>query len=250
VNLVRQACRGLEATHAREAERWSTGRGWFQTTGRICWDARNRSAAVRILAIEDHQLFLDGLRHLLRALAPQVDLFEAMSRHAALGLLEEHGDTLDLVVLDLGLQEVRPFEVLLASRRLAPQAPVAVLSATEDRFEVQRALELGAQAYLFKSTPNAEIVAALRRVMLGEVVSPLDAEERRPAPGTERLTERQLTVIRLLSRGASNKEIAARLGLTENTVKVHLANCYRVLGVTTRTAAVRKAIRAGLIEDE
>jgi DNA-binding NarL/FixJ family response regulator len=205
---------------------------------------------VHILAIEDHALFLDGLRHLLRALEPDVSLTEASSFESALGVLAQRGAELDLIVLDLGVPGAKPFELLVASRRLAPQAPVAVLSATEERFEVQRALELGAHAYLFKSASNAEIIGTLRRVMAGEVVSPGPSPRHEPVVAPETLTDRQREVLRLLSRGVSNKEIAIILGLTENTVKVHLANCYRVLGVTTRTAAVRKALRAGVIQDE
>lgn len=205
---------------------------------------------MNILAIEDHALFLDGLRHLLRALDRHLDLVEAMTRDAALASLEQRGAELDLIVLDLGMPRTKPFELLVASRRLAPQAPVAVLSATEDRFEVQRALELGAQGYVFKSASNAEIVATLRRVMAGEIVSPRGVETSGALAASETLTERQLEVLRLLASGVSNKEIASKLGLTENTVKVHLAHCYRVLRVTTRTAAVRKALRAGLIQDE
>jgi DNA-binding NarL/FixJ family response regulator len=204
---------------------------------------------MHVLAIEDHALFLDGLRHLLQALEPGLRVSSATSREDALTVLEERGSDLDLIVLDLSLPGTKPFELLSASRRLAPSAPVAVLSATEDRLEVSRAFELGAQGYLFKSESNAGIVAALRRVMAGELVSPSFDAARHDTTDAA-LTERQLEVLQLLARGESNKEIATRLGLTENTVKVHLAQCYRVLGVTTRTSAVLKGMRLGLVRDE
>lgn len=208
---------------------------------------------MNILAIEDHALFREGLKQLLQTLEPGVTVREADTGAAALSAIDEHGSELDLILLDLSLPGARPFEVLAACRRLAPQVPVAVLSASEDRFEVERALALGAQAYLFKSSTNAELLRALRRVMQGEIVVPGLARGgavalERPT-NAEGLTPRQVGVLRLLARGVSNKEIAAELGVSENTVKVHLAQVYRVLGVTTRTAAVIKAARVGIIDD-
>jgi DNA-binding NarL/FixJ family response regulator len=203
---------------------------------------------MRVLAVEDHALVLDGLRHLLPELEPELVLVTAITRDETLAVLETQGSELDLVVLDLCLPGAQPFELLRECRRLAPAAPVVVLSATENRLEVERALELGAQAYLFKSVTNDEILSALGRVLAGEVVAPSFGAPRSEEPET--LTERQREVLQLLARGVSNKEIAAQLGLAENTVKVHLAQCYRVLGVSTRTAAVRKAVRSGLVRDE
>jgi DNA-binding NarL/FixJ family response regulator len=208
---------------------------------------------VNILAIEDHALFREGLRRLLQSLEPGVCVHEADSGASALSAIEEYGPELDLILLDLGLPRTRPFDVLASCRRLAPQVPVVVLSASEDRFEVERALALGAQAYLFKSSANAELLHALRRVMQGDIVAPGLSRawtEQPKSPTAEALTPRQVTVLELLGRGLSNKEIASELGLTENTVKVHLAHVYRILDVTTRTAAVRKAGRAGLIDHE
>lgn len=208
---------------------------------------------MNILAIEDHALFREGLKQLLQTLEPGVFVREADTAASALSAIEEYGQELDLILLDLGLPGARPFDVLAACRRRAPQVPVAVLSASEDRFEVERALALGAQAYLFKSSSNAELLRGLRRVMLGEIVAPGLSRawtEQPKSPGAEALTPRQVTVLELLSRGLSNKEIASELGLTENTVKVHLAHVYRILDVTTRTAAVRKAARAGILDHE
>src|SRR5689334_19753714 len=127
---------------------------------------------MRVLAIEDHELYLDGLRHLLRSVDSDVRLSEATTRESALAALEQEGTELDLVLIDLHLPGAKPFELLVAARARAPQAAAAVLSAKEDRLEVERAFELGAQGYLFKSTPSAELVAGLKRVMQGELVVP------------------------------------------------------------------------------
>jgi DNA-binding NarL/FixJ family response regulator len=200
---------------------------------------------MNILLVDDHALFREGLRHLFRDLDASVRVSEAAGAREALEILRGRDD-LDLVLLDLALPDARPFEVLEASRRLQPQVPVVVVSASQDRFEIERALGLGAQAYVFKSSSSATMLAALRRVMKGEVVVP-DTGGAAPAPREAPLTERQIEVLRLLSRGLSNKEIGDHLGLAENTVKIHLGHIYRTLGVTSRTSALLKAFQLGLL---
>lgn len=203
--------------------------------------------SMRVLTIEDHGLFRQGLKQLLLSLAPDVEVLEAATAASAREELSQRADTLDLVLLDLGLPGTRPFELLEECRRVAPAVPLIVLSATEDRYEIERALGLGAQGYLFKSSSNEALLGGIERVLAGEIVAP-EAFVRARAARDEALTERQLDVLRLLARGVSNKEIAEALGLTENTVKVHLANIYRALCVSTRTAAVRKAAHLGLVD--
>lgn len=199
---------------------------------------------MNILLVDDHALFREGLRHLFKDLDASVRVTEAADGRQALAILRERDD-LDLVLLDLALPDARPFEVLQQCRRLQPQVPVVVVSASEDRFEIERALGLGAQAYVFKSSSSATMLAALRRVMKGEIVTPELAD---PIPAREApLTERQVEVLRLLSRGLSNKEIGDRLGLAENTVKIHLGHIYRTLGVSSRTSALLKAFQLGLL---
>lgn len=209
---------------------------------------------MKILLIEDHALFREGLLHLLKALDAAVEIVEAPDARTALGILRQQDD-LDLILLDLSLPDAKPFDVMQACRRLQPQVPVVVLSATQERFEVERVMSLGAQAYLFKSATSQSILSALRRVVAGEVVvprlddlgEPLDGER---AAGSKGLTQRQVQVLGLLSRGLANKEIGDALGMAENTVKVHLAQIYRQLGVTSRTAALLRAMEIGLLGHE
>jgi DNA-binding NarL/FixJ family response regulator len=206
---------------------------------------------MRVLTVEDHGLFRQGLKQLLESLEANVEVLESASAESAREVLAREADTLDLVLLDLALPGARPFELLEEFRRVAPAVPLVVLSATEDRYEVERALGLGAQGYLFKSSSNEALLDGVGRVLAGEIVAPTrpHGSPRTQPPRDEPLTGRQRTVLGLLARGVSNKEIAEALGLTENTVKVHLANIYRALDVTTRTAAVRKAARLGLIDE-
>ena len=206
-----------------------------------------------ILLIDDHALVREGIRHMLGGLDPHVQVVEAATAREAVAVLRERDD-LDLVLLDLALPDARPFEVLSSCRRLQPQVPVVVLTSTEDRFEIERAISLGAQAYVFKSSTSRVMLSALRRVMKGEVVLPDLADGGEPlgatgAPSSAGLTERQVEVLRMLSRGLANKEIGEALGLAENTVKVHLGHIYRTLGVSSRTAALLKAMQIGLLDD-
>lgn len=202
---------------------------------------------VKILLVDDHPLFREGLVHVLSALAADVEVLQADRAKRALELLGTRDD-LDLLLIDLGLPDAGPFEVLEAARKLQPQVPVVVVSATEDRFEIDRAQKLGAQGYLFKTSPSHVLLEALRRVIAGELVFPPRANG--AGERAAELTERQRDVLRMLARGQSNREIADTLGVAENTVKVHLAALYKTLGVTKRTNALLKAQALGLIRDE
>lgn len=203
---------------------------------------------VKILLVDDHALFREGMVHVLAALGDDVEVLQADGAKRALELLGARDD-LDLLLVDLALPDARPFEVLEAARRLQPQVPVVVVSATEDRFEIDRAESLGAQGYVFKSSPGHALLAALRRVIAGELVFPERTRATSHA-GPVELTDRQRDVLRMLARGQSNKEIAGTLGVAENTVKVHLAALYKTLGVTRRTGALLKAQSLGLIRDD
>lgn len=202
---------------------------------------------LNLLLVDDHALFREGLTHVLSKLSAAVRVFEAADARAAMEALMGRDD-LDLILLDLALPDAKPFEVLEAARRLQPQVPVVVISAAESRFEIDRARTLGAQGYVFKSSPGAELLTALRRVMDGHLVFPLDAGLRGAPPVA--LTPRQLDVLQLLARGLSNRDIASKLDVAENTVKVHLATIYEVLGVESRTAALLKAQQLGVVQPE
>lgn len=199
---------------------------------------------MKVLLVDDHPLFREGLALVLKSLAPQVELTEASdakSARVALSATEE----LDLIIVDLALPDAAPFDVLTSARKLQPLAPVVVISATEAQFEIDRAAALGAQGYIFKSTPRTELLDALRRVLDGKLSFPT---VRRDGASSEALTARQLEVIRMLARGLSNREIADALDVAENTVKVHLATVYKLMGVTSRTAALLKAQQLGLTQ--
>ncbi|MFT3714139.1 MAG: response regulator transcription factor [Archangium sp.] len=196
---------------------------------------------MKILLVDDHPLFREGLKLLLAGLGPDVVVVEATCAKDARAAFVA---SLDLILVDLSLPDAKPFELLEHARAVVPSVPVVVVSATETRFEIDRAAELGAQGYVAKSSSGKDMLAALRRVMNGDLVFP----QREAANQT--LTARQVEVLEMLARGLSNRDIATALDCAENTVKVHLANIYRLLDVTSRTSALMKAQQLGLIRDE
>jgi DNA-binding NarL/FixJ family response regulator len=197
------------------------------------------------LLVDDHALFREGLVLLLSSAWPDVKVTEAADARSALRALHMSTE-LDLLLLDLTVPGAPPFQILREARRVRPEVPILVVSAVESRFEIDRALELGAMGYFFKSGPSIDLLTAIRRVRSGDRVVP---ETGPMDPARAGLTERQLQVLRLLSRGMSNKEIATNLDVAENTVKVHVATIYRALGVAGRTGALLRAQALSLLDD-
>jgi DNA-binding NarL/FixJ family response regulator len=205
---------------------------------------------LNLLLVDDHALFRDGLEMLLGRHWPQWRLHTASTLAEALVPLQG-GLALDLVVLDLGLPDSDGLEGLTRLREAAPGLPIVVLSADERRETVLAAIDAGAAGYIGKSADSAGFVAAMRTVLDGGVCLPPSALGERQATLAESedtlgLTPRQREVLWRVLEGKPNKLICADLGLALSTVKTHLAEIYRRLGVRTRTQAVVAAARLGL----
>lgn len=200
---------------------------------------------MKVLIADDHSLFREGLAHVLAELDGVLDLLHAADCLRALELASAHPD-LDLVLLDLEMPGMSGLEAL---RRLCdqfPALPVVVLSATTQRADMQRALDLGAMGFVPKDATGRQMIQALRLVLAGGLAVPSALV--RPAADDWRadLTERQREVLALLARGLVNKEIARTLGLAEATVKMHITAIMKLLGVSNRTQAVLAAQRLRL----
>lgn len=203
-----------------------------------------------ILLIDDHTLFREGLVHVLHALEEEVRILEAADYERALQHAREQPD-IDLVLLDLGLPGRDGFSVLDTFAEHYPAMPVVILSASNERSDIQRTLDAGAMGYIPKDTPGAVMLNALRLVLSGGVYVPRNlatlakevAEDEQHAGS---LTRRQLQVLALLSQGFSNKQIGNELQLAEATVKMHVTSIMKVLGVTNRTQAAMAAEKLGL----
>ena len=204
---------------------------------------------MNILIIDDHPIFREGLRQLLKALDESVVIFQAADYDQALQQASEHSD-LDLVLLDLNLPGKDGFITLASLASQCPLLPVVVVSGSSDRSDIQRSLEMGAVGYIPKNTGSAVMINALRLVLSGGIYIPQElAQQATTSPdreGVPDLTPRQHQILALLIQGYSNKEIAKQIQLAETTVKMHVTSIFKALGVTNRTQAVMAAEKLGL----
>lgn len=201
---------------------------------------------MKALLVDDHALFSEGLALLMDQAFEGIACLQAASLAEALDCAGQHPD-LDLALLDLGLPDSHGMLGLAELRQALPQTSLVVLSADDAPHTVMAALDAGAQGFIPKTARPALMREALGRVLAGEIYLPaalLDTP-RTPAPDLD-ITDRQLDVLRLLVAGRANKEIGRELGLSESTVKTHLAALFRKLEVTSRTQAVVKTASLGL----
>jgi DNA-binding NarL/FixJ family response regulator len=224
--------------------------------------------AMKLLLIDDHPLFRDGLSLLIQhrldlAEHGGAEVVEAGNLGEALAALARHPDV-GLVLLDLGLTDRQGLGTLSEWRELAPQLPVVVLSADDRPGTIVAAIDRGASGFIPKTVEASVMQEALRRVLSGGVYLPplpTDAVATAEAPpqdddalrdepvgpeATLGLSGRQLDVLRLLVEGKPNKEICRVLSLSESTVKTHLSAIFRKLKVSSRTQAVVAVARSGV----
>ena len=213
---------------------------------------------MRVAIADDHRLMLDGIKRALET-APDIEVVgEAMSGDEMLALLPTIEP--DVVILDLRMPNGDGLDTLSRIREDHPGMKVIILSMFEDSEHIDQALQRGADGYVVKSINPLDLPSTIRQVVEGTVhlrgvatsAAPAkDGDTTQPgpkAPNVDVLTERELSILRLVAEGLSNLDIANRLFVTEQTVKFHLSNIYRKLGVANRTEATRYAYRAKLIE--
>lgn len=203
----------------------------------------------KILIVEDHPMVLDSLGLVVQSVFPDVTIYHASDCSEAESIAGSVSD-LDLALLDLGLPGCAGIGSLTCMRELAPALTIVVVSATEEREVVLAALDAGARGYIPKSSKPEVICAALRLIAAGSIYVPPQAISALPCgeirPQAPSLTGRQLDVLRLITRGFANKEIAAQLRIAKDTVKQHARAVYTALGVANRSQAVRAAERRGI----
>ncbi len=197
--------------------------------------------SIRVLLVDDHRLVRSGIQALLEAGGGVQVVGEAGDAGEALRLAAQSRP--DVVLLDVHLPGVGGIDAVQALRAVAPQAAVLMLSVSDDAADLAAAMRAGAQGYLLKTCDAEELVGAVRRARLGEVVigsemAPKVAAafaERAPPPDPMAgLTARERQIGEALSRGASNKLIARELDIAETTVKVHVQSILRKLGLGSR----------------
>lgn len=205
---------------------------------------------MRILIADDHKLFRAGLVLVLKQLGENLEITEAGTGKEAIDIAVGEPSP-ELILMDLDLPGMNGLEALGAINQAKADIPVVILSAMEDRATIARAMELGARGYIPKSASGDVMINSLKLVISGGVCMPPgfgeNSEGRKGGANIPNLTRRQLEVLRLMATGNSNKEIAHNLGISENTVRVHISAIITALDATNRTEAAYSAMRIGLI---
>jgi DNA-binding NarL/FixJ family response regulator len=208
-----------------------------------------------IWILEDHEVFAKQIRRLISNEDDLTCPHHFSSAAELFDKLKFTNERPDLLLLDLGLPRRDGLEVLTEIRALLPEIKVLILSASDDRDKVYRAICNGASGYLLKTADPDEILSGIRDVIDG--TSALSAPIANmilegfarygPVKHVEPLTNREEEVLRLLVRGLIKKEIADELFISQHTVDMHLRSVYRKLEVRSQTEAVSKALRQGLV---
>ncbi len=207
---------------------------------------------IRILIVDDHAVVRRGLTMVLSLQRDFVVVGEAGSAAAALHMAETLQP--DLILLDLALPDRSGGAVAPELRRLAPHSRILVLSGAQDARLVQAAVEAQVDGYVPKEVTPAELADAIRRVAADEsyihpdVLHLLQGASRHPQAHHPPLTRREMEVLQLMATMATNREIAERLVVSEETVRSHVKSILRKLDQPNRTQAVIEAVRCGLIE--
>ncbi len=209
--------------------------------------------SIRVCIADDHLLILTAVRRALEA-AEGIDVVGSTQRGDEVAALVDEQRP-DLVLLDHRMPGADGIACLKLVKQRHPQIKVVMLSASEDSAQIGAALAAGASAYIGKRINPDDLASTLRQVMDGVVyhTAPDGDLDERPATATAAaaapcdLTERELTMLDAISRGLSTKMISRELWISEKTVKFHLTNIYRKLGVHNRTGAMRYAFEHGLV---
>jgi DNA-binding NarL/FixJ family response regulator len=210
--------------------------------------ARN-TKRLKVLVADDHQLILDGVRLALQASGDEFEIVaEATKGSQVLPLVKRTQP--DVAIVDLRMPEVDGLVCLDQIKHRFPEVKVIVLSVSADRGLIDNVLKRGASAYIVKSVNPVDLPSVIRQAVEETVYTaiglPEDPSSR--AAKAAGLTERELAILTALARGMSNAAIAKQLWVAQQTVKFHLTNIYRKLGVANRTEAARYAYQQGLIQ--
>ncbi|HTA35185.1 MAG TPA: response regulator transcription factor [Solirubrobacteraceae bacterium] len=204
---------------------------------------------LKVLVADDHPLILQGLRRTLEACDDIEVVGEARSGTEVVPLVQRRRP--DVVVLDLHMPGMDGTSCIAEIKRTSPEVKAIVLSASEERSSIDSATSAGASAYVIKSVSSVDIPALIRQVAAGYTVfqtpNESDGEAASGAASEPGLTERELTILAAVAGGLTTKAISGELWVSEHTVKFHLTNIYRKLGVSNRSGAVRYAYEHGLV---
>jgi DNA-binding NarL/FixJ family response regulator len=202
---------------------------------------------IRVLCVDDHPLLREGIAAIVNNQPDMLLAAEATNGTEAIERFRKHRP--DVTLMDLRLPDMSGVDSLIAIRADFPEARIIMLTTFEGDVEVYRALEAGARAYFLKSMPYTELLDAIRQVHAGKKSIPAVIATRLAEHlSDEALTQREIEILRCAAEGNRNREIADRLFISEETVKVHIKHVMEKLGATHRTQAVAIAVRRGIIQ--
>jgi DNA-binding NarL/FixJ family response regulator len=206
------------------------------------------AVAVRanVLVVDDHALLRTGVANIINQESDLHVIAEASNGLEAVEAFERHHP--DVTLLDLRMPVMEGVEAVRQIRERDPHAKVIVLTTYDTDDDISRALKAGAKAYVLKDISADALIACIHDVLAGKTyLAPAAAAKLAEGVTRIQLTPRELTTLRLMADGKSNKEIANELGISERTVKTHLGHLFEKLAVTSRTEAVKIATRRGLV---
>jgi DNA-binding NarL/FixJ family response regulator len=206
----------------------------------------NTIAPIRILAADDHPLLREGIAALIGTQSDMQLVAEAATGRETVERFRAVRP--DVTLLDIQMPEMSGIDALIAIRSEFPNAKVVILTTYGGDVLAQRALKAGAYAYVLKGLVRKELLETIRAVHVGQKrIHPDVASELASHIGEEALSEREIEVLKLVAAGNSNKEIGARLYITEQTAKAHMKRIVAKLGANDRTHAVTLALNRGIL---
>ncbi len=207
----------------------------------------SNQAGIRIFCVDDHPLLREGIAAIITNQPDMTLVAEAATGCEAIQKFRECQP--DVALMDLRLPDMSGIDALIAIRADFPEARIIMLTTFEGDVEIQRSLEAGARGYLLKSMPPKELIEGIRQVHAGQKrIPPQLAAQLAEHLGEESLTPREVEVLRHIASGNRNRDIAGKLFITEETVKVHIKHIMEKLSATDRTQAVSIAVRRGIIQ--